>query len=300
MVGVAGGVPSKEHDIRLGDVVISEPSDQNGGVIQYLFGKTGKDGKVKRTGWLNSPPPVLLTALKKLRVNDMIGNINFEEKMAPFASLPTFQHQTTTFDTLYEATHDHVVGPTCDECGNENVVQRIERQKATPILHYGTIASDNQVMKDAETRDKYSKELGGILCFEMEAAGIMNTLPCLVIRGICDYSDFHKNKRWQPYASATAAVVAKELLKLVPTSSAANTPTMSSVLGISEGKFTFRLFIFSSLIHTFSELLESSKSGRNFVQGSSHQTISNGGVGYNGDTRFSGSQTIGKKTLKSV
>jgi ankyrin repeat domain-containing protein 50 len=71
-------------------------------------------------------------------------------------------------------------------------------------------------MKDGVTRDRISAELGGILCFEMEAAGLMNTFPCLVIRGICDYADSHKNKRWQPYAAATAAACAKEILSIIP------------------------------------------------------------------------------------
>jgi nucleoside phosphorylase len=35
-----------------------------------------------------------------------------------------------------------------------------------------------------------------MLCFEMEAAGLINRFLCLVIRGICDYSDTHKNKEW--------------------------------------------------------------------------------------------------------
>ena len=49
----------------------------------------------------------------------------------------------------------------------------------------------------------------------MEAAGLMDSFPCLVIRGICDYADSHKNKRWQPYAAATAAAFAKELLGVI-------------------------------------------------------------------------------------
>lgn len=71
-------------------------------------------------------------------------------------------------------------------------------------------------MKDGITRDGLSSELGGVLCFEMEAAGLMNNFPCLVIRGICDYADSHKNKGWQPYAAATAATCAKELLSVIP------------------------------------------------------------------------------------
>ena len=58
-------------------------------------------------------------------------------------------------------------------------------------------------------------EKHGMLCFEMEAAGLMNQLPCLVIRGICDYSDSHKNKQWQGYAALTAAAYAKILLSVV-------------------------------------------------------------------------------------
>jgi hypothetical protein len=67
------------------------------------------------------------------------------------------------------------------------------------------------VMRHGGTREKLRKKYG-ILCFEMEAAGLMNLFPCLVIRGICDYSDTHKNKIWQRYAAATAAAYAKELL----------------------------------------------------------------------------------------
>ena len=55
-----------------------------------------------------------------------------------------------------------------------------------------------------------------MLCFEMEAAGRMNNFPCLMVRGVCDYADAHKNKRWQPYAAAIAAAYAKELLSIIP------------------------------------------------------------------------------------
>jgi nucleoside phosphorylase len=69
-------------------------------------------------------------------------------------------------------------------------------------------------MKDGSIRDKLARELG-IICFEMEAAGLMDNFPCLVIRGICDYADSHKNKQWQEYAAATAAAYAKELLYVI-------------------------------------------------------------------------------------
>jgi nucleoside phosphorylase len=47
----------------------------------------------------------------------------------------------------------------------------------------------------------------------MEAAGLMNDFPCIVIRGICDYADSHKNDTWQKYAAIAAAAYAKELLQ---------------------------------------------------------------------------------------
>jgi hypothetical protein len=67
-------------------------------------------------------------------------------------------------------------------------------------------------MKSEVTRDKISAQFHNALCFEMEAAGLMDIFPCLVIRGICDYSDSHKNKDWQEYAAAAAAAYARELL----------------------------------------------------------------------------------------
>jgi nucleoside phosphorylase len=70
-------------------------------------------------------------------------------------------------------------------------------------------------MKNAYLRDRFAEE-EGVLCFEMEAAGLMDTIPCLVVRGICDYSDTHKNDVWQGHAAAVAAAYAKELLEVVP------------------------------------------------------------------------------------
>lgn len=69
-------------------------------------------------------------------------------------------------------------------------------------------------MKDARLRDQYAAEKN-VLCFEMEAGGLMNHFPCVVIRGICNYSDTHKNKDWQGYAAMTAAAYAKDLLRRI-------------------------------------------------------------------------------------
>jgi hypothetical protein len=73
-------------------------------------------------------------------------------------------------------------------------------------------------MKDGKARDDIAQRLSA-LCFEMEAAGMMDNLQCLPIRGICDYSDSHENKEWQDYAAATAAAYARELVEGLPPSS---------------------------------------------------------------------------------
>ncbi|OQE13833.1 hypothetical protein PENFLA_c043G02908 [Penicillium flavigenum] len=88
--------------------------------------------------------------------------------------------------------------------------------KMGPNIHYGMIASGNTLVKDAAARDRIVADIGeDCICFEMEAAGLMNHVPCLMIRGICDYADAYKNDRWQRYASATAAAYTKELLAYV-------------------------------------------------------------------------------------
>ncbi|GFP59300.1 hypothetical protein TASIC1_0012030300 [Trichoderma asperellum] len=72
----------------------------------------------------------------------------------------------------------------------------------------------NRVVKDVKFRNRLARE-HNILCFEMEAAGVINTVDCLVIRGICDYCDAQKNDVWQAYAAAAAAAYAKLLLGVV-------------------------------------------------------------------------------------
>ncbi|KAJ0367954.1 hypothetical protein COL26b_011021 [Colletotrichum chrysophilum] len=75
LVGIGSGVPNLDDDIdiRLGEVVISQPEGQHGGVIQYDFGKTGANGRIARIGSLNAPPQILLGALSKLCANDFLN-----------------------------------------------------------------------------------------------------------------------------------------------------------------------------------------------------------------------------------
>ena len=64
------------------------------------------------------------------------------------------------------------------------------------------------------TYNQLTKE-HNILCFKIEAVGLINNFPYVVIQGICDYSDSHKNDMWQGYAAVTAGSYAKELLRMI-------------------------------------------------------------------------------------
>ncbi|KAL4865593.1 hypothetical protein BDV12DRAFT_200003 [Aspergillus spectabilis] len=218
LVGIGGGVPSEENDIRLGDIVVSQPKGVYGGVVQYDLGKTTFGGQQVRTGFLNAPPAPLLKTVARLQSNHVLGKNNMPAYLSQFDWTP-FDRRNAGADVLFQSSYHHAGGSTCVQCSQEMVVSRRPWTGSAVTIHYGTIASGNQVMKDAITRDRLSAELGGVLCFEMEAAGLMNNLPCLVIRGISDYSDSHKNASWQPFAAATAAAYAKEVLGLHRTDS---------------------------------------------------------------------------------
>jgi len=254
MVGIGGGVPSAQADVRLGDVVISQPQSGYGGVVQYDFGKTGPDGRLISTGFLNAPPPILLNAISKLRSNRYLDQDTLSMHLSIFKELAQFSRDGAGLDVLYEATYSHIGGPTCNGCRQDKKVERTPRAGQEMAIHYGTIASGNQVMKDGVTRDRTSAELGGVLCFEMEAAGLMNSLPCLVIRGICDYADSHKNKRWQPYAAATAAACAKEILLLVPAAEASKLCTEDEAPTRKKGKL-----MIPDIVDATSKYMESQK-----------------------------------------
>ena len=63
IVGIGGGVPSTKIDIRLGDIVVSKPTGDLSGVVQYDYGKTLVGGVFQQTGTMNQPPQVLLNAI---------------------------------------------------------------------------------------------------------------------------------------------------------------------------------------------------------------------------------------------
>ncbi|KAH0168199.1 Pfs, NACHT and ankyrin domain protein, partial [Aureobasidium melanogenum] len=229
MVGIGAGIPKPEkHDIRLGDVVVSQPDGTSGGVVQYDLGKVKADGSFERKGMLNQPPLALLNALGKLQerhiksaskipsyVNKMLEEFPLMKRRRP--NTPSYMYQGVENDKLFEPAYLHMGGPSCAACETAREMTRDVRDSTDPEIHYGIIASGDTLVKNAVRRDELAKSTREeCICFEMEAAGIMNAFPCVVIRGICDYADSHKNDRWQGYAAATAAAYAKELLEVIP------------------------------------------------------------------------------------
>jgi nucleoside phosphorylase len=235
MVGIGGGVPSAEADVRLGDVVASQPYGTFAGVVQYDMGKTTPSG-FERTGSLNAPPQILLAAVARVRANELRGRSKLSEHVAKLEGIAKFRRSKAGPDVLFEAAYNHEGGQTCDGCNLSRQDARQARDSGEEIVvHYGTIASGNQVMRSAAERDRVSAGLGGVLCFEMEAAGLMNSFPCLVVRGVCDYADSHKNKRWQGYAAGTAAAYAKEVLSVIPPAEVAKSRTAEETIREASG-----------------------------------------------------------------
>ncbi|KAI1745211.1 hypothetical protein F4680DRAFT_404664 [Xylaria scruposa] len=216
MVGIGGGIPGEDKaSIRLGDVVVGT------NVVQYDLGKIVRGGTFKRTGVPGRPPTSLMTAVNKLRADyetDLSNMPRFlSEMLERHPTMVKYTHPGQQLDQLFESSYEHADDEkSCEFCDTTRLVKDWPlRESCDPRVHYGYVASGNQVMKNADERDRLATSLG-IICFEMEAAGLMDSFPCLVIRGISDYSDSHKNKRWQQYAAATAAAYAKELLYVLP------------------------------------------------------------------------------------
>lgn len=195
MVGIGGAFPFP-GDLRLGDVAINKPNANasNGGIVQYDFGKHVKGGEYLQTGSLNAPPRLFLTALTTMQAKHQMLRIS--EHLFPIfrrSSLPEhFEYQGEENDQLFEAEYEHGGGgETCANCDLRKLVKRPFRIRRGIVIHYGTVASGNSVIKSGVMRDRLARD-HEVKCFEMEAAGI-NAFPCLIIRGICDYSGTHKN-----------------------------------------------------------------------------------------------------------
>lgn len=160
-----------------------------------------------------------------------------------------YSYPGTADDKLFESSyrHKHRVSPTCicsdchgridpicdealksscDDLGCDErylvVRERLEtkrqldqtkdEEELEPVIHVGSVASGDTVMKSGENRDRIAKK-ENVIAFEMEGAGVWEEVPCIVVKGVCDYADCHKSKKWQNFAAATAASTSKAILE---------------------------------------------------------------------------------------
>ncbi|KAI9375064.1 purine and uridine phosphorylase [Aspergillus egyptiacus] len=220
VVGIGLGAPSAQHDIRRGDVVVSTT------VLQYDAGKAIQDEEFQYTKKLDQPPVLLRTAVSGLAAKyEIYGNRIHADVCEVLENRPKLREKkygrpNLDEDWLFksEVTHASQCGTTC-RVDSTAIVSRTDREtrEDDPVIHHGVIASADTLMDDAVCRDKLAAR-NNVLCFEREAAGLMNHFPCLVIRGISDYADSHQSKNWQGYAAMTAAAYAKDLLtRISPT-----------------------------------------------------------------------------------
>lgn len=244
MAGFGGGAPTTpsddpNKDIRLGDVVvghsegnhgkrelfwikeISELTQSIGGVLKYGWEQVFEEGEFTQRDFFNKPPAILTDAVSELRLKSETVRSAISRHISDILTLrlrlrPKFQYQGHEHDELFEEDFQHKGKEGgCEMCDKDRLVRREPRDTNDPVIHYGIIGSGPQDIWNSSTRERFRREQG-ILCLETMAYGLMPDVPCLVIRGICHYSDSHRNERWQRYAAATAAAYAKELLQIIP------------------------------------------------------------------------------------
>ncbi|QYS95879.1 hypothetical protein H0G86_003147 [Trichoderma simmonsii] len=182
VAGIGNAAPSPKHGIKLGDVVVSAA----GGVSQIELSEEMRKRIFQMTGFAVQPSTLLRTAVDGLKARYKTKRHQFEEDISRILK---------KYDGLAE--HRRPEGA---QAGDKI------------SIHYGSIVSGGQVMKDTIPQDKPNGE-NDVLCTDTAVSGLMNGFPCLAIRGICDDSD--PNKKWQGYAGMAAAAYAKDLLNTI-------------------------------------------------------------------------------------
>ncbi|OGM47328.1 hypothetical protein ABOM_003832 [Aspergillus bombycis] len=155
IVGIGGRFPRRNSDICFGDVVVSRRTATSGRFIQYDYDKTLRNGQFQHTGSLKKPRPVLLKATAQIESDSILGRNLL---------VLGYNHSNRENDG--------------SECDKLQLLDRPQRSDEEPYIHYGLIASGDQVVKDAKTRDSVAHDRD-ILCFETKAAGLIDELPTL-------------------------------------------------------------------------------------------------------------------------
>lgn len=235
LVGIGGGVPSRQHDIRLGDIVVGIPRDGQGSVFQYDFNETVNTRAFRKTQFLGPLPFSVLKEVTSFRAEKEYDRYKIQEvKNRILLKSPTlrkiYKKPDLDADLLLDPEVSHIL-TAADFYYRSN----LRRSQNTPTVHYGVIASAKQPITDAALRDALAAQRN-VLCFDTEAADFQNPFPYLVIRGICDYSDSHRDIEWQGYAVLAAAAYAKVLLTRIRSRSS-RLKAWTRVIDILSGQF---------------------------------------------------------------
>jgi nucleoside phosphorylase len=285
VVGVCGGVPigTDGEEILLGDVIISTGIVQYDFGRQLPDRFVRKDTLEDIPGRPNTEIRAFLSKLSGFRGRKRLGDntLSFLQELYKRGDFQNAQYPGAVEDRLYNRNYRHkhqditacticakckkrkdkvckiALESSCSElkCSKKNLIQgrrlqstddarNIEEQK--PCIHFGLIASGDTVMRSGEDRDEIAAR-EKVIGFEMEGAGVWEELPCVVIKGVCDYADSHKNKKWQGYAAATAAACMKAFLKeWVPTMNLFADPVAEGMYPFSLGRFKVQIYLFIS------------------------------------------------------
>jgi nucleoside phosphorylase len=244
VVGICGGAPPppKYQEIFLGDVIISDS------VIEYDFGRQYPGGFQRKTGikdTLGRPGPEIRALLNGLRaenarnelqnqtqqylhilqqrakwchpgVSDILFKASYLHKHYNHASPAGCSCLgSDSFDQVCDQICKEALEKDCDDlnCNKGQKIRCREISEANPTsIYIGPVASADAVMKSGQHRDEIVRR-EKVIGFEMEGAGVWENVPCIIIKGVCDYADSHKSKLWQEYAAATGASAAKAFLE---------------------------------------------------------------------------------------
>ncbi|TGJ82511.1 hypothetical protein E0Z10_g6242 [Xylaria hypoxylon] len=202
LVGIGAGVPSrrKDRDIRLGDVAVAIPGDDNSGIIHYDHQKILDGSETKLKGFSNSTDRVLRNTVGTIRTVEGFAEHSFLDH------LNKLQDNRKAKSFLRPQTLQPYPGY------GHPAERDSENDPNDPKVHYGTFLSGNSVVRSKEKTDELAEKYNAI-CIEMEAGGLVNSWPAVVIRGISDFGDSSKNDDWHAYALLTVAAYAKEVLR---------------------------------------------------------------------------------------
>lgn len=207
MVGIAAGQPNlddAERDVRLGDIVVGDA------VIQYDHRKVTDKGEELRGDRLPKPDAAMMQAVSSLRALQELAGPGHED-------LPWTKHIAAGAAKLANAARPDPAKDKKTALRKYQASASIVRRENEPFVHVGLLASGSLLIKDEKRRNRLHAELKS-LAYEMEGAGLaiasgINNFGYVIIRGICDYADKHKDDEWQRYAALCAAGFARALIE---------------------------------------------------------------------------------------